>query len=70
MFDLARVKTEATADAKPIIAKLSPTTDTWAMVAEVGKSLPHLKPAKVIRLLIRVGYAAFVKSERARGVRK
>lgn len=67
MFDLARVEVKPDETSKPIICKLSINTDVWAMVTDVRKSLPHLTAAKVTRLLIKVGYSAFVKSERARG---
>lgn len=67
LFDLARVAVVPDKTSKPIICKLSINTDVWAMVTDVRRSLPHLSAAKVTRLLIKVGYSAFVKSERARG---
>lgn len=70
MFDLARVKVNRDASLKAIMVKLSPTTEVYAMVLEVGKSLPNMRHSKVVRLLIRVGFAAFIKSERERGVRE
>lgn len=68
LFDLARVTVKPDETSKPIVCKLSVSTDVWAMVTDVHKSLPHLTRAKIVRLLIKVGYSAFVKSERARGL--
>lgn len=67
LFDIARVPRNTIASKKPYVVKLSPTTEVWAMVREVSKALPTLSPAKVVRLLIRVGYAAFIHSQRERG---
>ncbi len=68
MFDLARVQLNTSADEKALTVKLSPTTDVFAMVAEVSRAIPSLSGPKVVRLLIKVGYAAFLKSERERAV--
>ncbi len=68
LFDLARVTVKPNVKSKPIVCKLSVSTDVWAMVTDVHRSLPHLTITKVVRLLLKVGYSAFVKSERARGL--
>ncbi len=67
LFDIAKVEASSDPEAKAVVVKLSPTTDLHAMITEVNKTIPHLKPTAVARLLLKVGYAAFVRSSRERG---
>lgn len=67
MFDLANVQAGSDPGVKAIVVKLSPTTDLHAMVTAVNETIPNLKPTGVVRLLIKVGFAAFIRSQRERG---
>lgn len=71
MFDLNEVdKYKYDPNDKAIHIKIAPGTEDWARVMNTAGTLKGVKPVKVARLLLRVGYLAFLKSERRRALDK
>lgn len=53
---------------RPIAVKFTPGTADYDLIKEVRRHLPGIKPARIVRILMRTGYLSFERSRRNEGM--